>query len=236
MATNSTSITVTVDSKEYTINQTKMPYFASQTSINHADLPHFVVALACVEGGFHLTFDNLKTGLSSYPLLCNTLKRLGVDVLGSRSLAEIIAAVKYFKFNDDTSRKANTNQATDAIFKLLYMHYTGVLLAQARGIVFDVVMFIVAHRFFYGAYARNAVRETFVSEMNLSPKQRAAIAKWPVYDDNGSELGPYVGPDDDSELDDDGDGYDSETGMELDYVTSGRSDYADDDDDEDCYD
>lgn len=203
-------VTVTVDSKEYTIDTREMPYFKSQASSNHDEIKHFDVAVRCVEEGFHSAFETFKTDLSRYPVLCGTLKRLGVDVLGDLSVAQIINGFKTFRFDDDKSKTASTNLAEDFVFRLLYMHYTGALGSGDRSNVFNAITYIISHRYFYNHYTRSVVRETYKT-MNPTAKQLAIIDKWPVYDSDGKPLEPFVDSDDDDYGYDDYYGSDSES-------------------------
>lgn len=189
-SSNPHTMTVTVDSKQYTIDSTKMPYFASHASTTtHDALPHFDTAFHCVEHGFHTAFQKLGTDLSTYPALCNTLNLLGVDVQSSRTLAEIITACKTFRFDDERSKIKSTNLATDSVFALLYMHHTGAIGVRDRNRVFDAVVFIIAHRYFFGHRTRSVVRETY-KMMGSTPKQLAVIEQWPVYGSDGRPLEP----------------------------------------------
>lgn len=195
--------TLVVNSKEYTVDTTKMPYFASHTSRTDHDIPHFAVALHCVEMGFHRAFDALGDDLSSYPVLCQTLKLLGVDVLGPRSLAEVINGFKSFRFDDEESKAANTKVTTDSVFRLLYMYHMRGFGSRDRCKVFDAVIYIVAHRYFFAHYTRSVVRQTFITMMDPTAKQLAAIEQWPVYDEDGRTLKPLVVSDADDLEDDD---------------------------------
>ncbi|KAL0639012.1 hypothetical protein Q9L58_001893 [Maublancomyces gigas] len=188
-------ITVTVNSTEYTVDTIKMPYFASNPSTNPT-LPHFATALLCVEDGLHSAFDALKTDITAYPILCQTLQRLAVDVLGPRSLTQITTDCKTFRFYDDESKIASTNLATDSVFRLLYMHHTGGLRPQDRGKVFEAVSYILSHRYFFGHLARGVLRETYRTSMGASGKQLVAIDKWPVYGKDGVPVEPYADEDD----------------------------------------
>ncbi|KAF8241420.1 hypothetical protein K440DRAFT_626645 [Wilcoxina mikolae CBS 423.85] len=88
-------------------------------SSNH-DIEHFDVALRCIDEGFHVAFKTFGSDFTNYPVLCATLQRLKVDVLGGALLHAIIDHFKRFQFNDEATRIAD-NLEEDWVFKFLYV-------------------------------------------------------------------------------------------------------------------
>lgn len=188
--TSDTNKTVTVNSTDYTVDTTKMPYFTSHTS-PYADLPHFSTALLCVETGLHSAFAALKTDITTYPILCQTLKLLGVDVLGSRSLTQLADQCKSNTFSKELS--------ADAIFRLLYMQHTSGFGPQHRGKLFEIVSYVLTHHYYFDHIVRSVLRETYRTMMGPTAKQLVAVEKWPVYGADGVPVGSYSYPGDDDD-------------------------------------
>ncbi|KAF8532873.1 hypothetical protein BDD12DRAFT_810641 [Trichophaea hybrida] len=193
-------ITITVNSKEYSIDTVMMPYFDSNSSSNH-NIEHFDVAFRCVCEGFHIAFETFRSDLTNYPGLCTTLKLLEVDVLGGIALPEIIEHSRKFGFDDDEEKIICTNLAEDWVFKFLYMHHLGLLLSKDRQRIFNAVTYIIEHRYLYNHYTRSVIRETY-KMMNPTKNQLGRINKWPVYDSDGEPLPPVPPRDDPNDYDD----------------------------------
>ncbi|KAF8242178.1 hypothetical protein K440DRAFT_639420 [Wilcoxina mikolae CBS 423.85] len=162
-ASDPNEMTVTVNSKEYTVNTITFSYFSSNTSSNH-QIEQFDVALRCVYESFHIAFEVYKSEFANYATLCQTLQRLGVNVLGDRPLSDILSRIKFFQLNGEEELKMCTNLAEDWIFKLLYMHHSGQMAGRGRtNVVFNTITYILSHSYWYNPYTRNVVREIYKS-------------------------------------------------------------------------
>ncbi|KAI1502066.1 hypothetical protein F5X99DRAFT_380500 [Biscogniauxia marginata] len=209
MVEGTTEETVKVGDSEYVVDIGKIPYFASflrfqrmsrqcsESAVpEHDDLPFFATINHAVKHGYRHFFRGMSDNLADYQVLCETLERLAVDVLGGAGLKDVFDEIRSYKakwFDDDelgTNRRLRLC-ARDAAFKLLYMFILGEFEAEAEvrdsQSAFNAALFVVSHPATFRCRTRKMVRRAFEDRFSVSEKQRKVLDKWPVSEPEGND-------------------------------------------------
>ena len=197
-ATTTTSKTaIRIGDVHYDIELSKIPYLSSFVSFQqntqapsqefvHGPIPLFDIALKGIESGYRQCFRLLPADLAQHHTLCETYEFLCVDVLGGRSINDVIKDLKSCKSDYELEYKhyreikGDKSKARDAAFGLLYLMLLGDLKdeSSAGNKIFNAVVFIVSHSGTFKSRTRKAVRAAYEERFEVSAKQRAGLDKW----------------------------------------------------------
>lgn len=122
--------------------------------------------------------------LSDYRTLCETLRFLGIDVLVSRNVRDIMDDMRKGKSEWDYECRSNLggqkSLARDSAFRLLYGFLMGEFNSRDNNSTYNATLFAVSHPGIFRSRTRTMVRMAFEDRFPVSEKQRKNLDKWPV--------------------------------------------------------
>jgi hypothetical protein len=139
-----------------------------------------------IESGYRHCFREIPADISQYEILCDTYDFLGVDVLGSQSLGEVLGDVKAGKteyqleYKYYTAVKGNKTKARDSAFRFLYILLFGDFEDEQKDSikVFNAVRFVVSHPGTFKMRTRSVIRLAYEKRFVTTVKQRAELDDW----------------------------------------------------------
>lgn len=153
---------------------------------NPNDTPYYEVINHGLEKGLRQFFRRMPTRLADYRLLCQTLESHAIDVLGGRTLREIMEDMRGAKSDWDAAARQKIhgckNLARDSAFRLVYVFLQGKFGSDAgdKNRAYNAIEFVVSHSRIFKYRARKMVREAYRERFQISEKQRKHLDRWPL--------------------------------------------------------
>ncbi|KFY71320.1 hypothetical protein V499_08484 [Pseudogymnoascus sp. VKM F-103] len=202
-----TTTSIKIGGNDYHIELSEIPYLAAfanfertkaqnqQKELVHGPIAHFDTALEGMEFGFRQCFRSIPPDLAQHHALCETYEFLCIDVLGGKSLNEIIGGLKTGRrvhkgaSKSSNSIKRDRSKARDSAFQLLYFILRGEFEDEMKDStdVYNAVMFIVSHADTFQWRTRKVVRAAYEDRFVVSVKQIAGLNKWEEDEDEDDE-------------------------------------------------
>ena len=186
-----------VGSVEYTIDVTKIPYFAAFASFQHSsgqesssvpihyEVPFFEVIQEGVKLGFRQFFRRMPKTLNYYRALCEALGFLCIDVLSGRDIRMIMDDLKSGKSEWGPGERVSKTLARDSAFRLLYMFILTEFQSDITDstLAYNATIFVISHRGIFKYSARAMVREVYEERFVVSANQHRQLERWTLNDD-----------------------------------------------------
>ncbi|EOO01310.1 putative geranylgeranyl pyrophosphate synthetase protein [Phaeoacremonium minimum UCRPA7] len=157
----------------------------AQTNMPFSDVIDYAM-----QNGFRHIFRRMPARLADYHTLCDTLKLRGIDVLAGRGIPGIMNELRQGKSDWDPDERREISGlkslARDSAFGLVFIFILGEPQSelQDKNKAYNATMFVVSHPRMFRDRTRKIVREAFEERFGVSYKQRQALDKWPIRDEN----------------------------------------------------
>ncbi|CAH0050852.1 unnamed protein product [Clonostachys solani] len=143
------------------------------------DAPFSDVIQAGLDKGFRHVFRNMSENLADYQELCNSMKRLGIDVLQGRQIRDLMSDMRQGKGDYDPEERRTfsfKSLARDSAFRLLYSFLDGTVSDRNRA--YEATLFVVSHPGIFKHKTRKMVLAAYYSQFVASDKQRRILDQW----------------------------------------------------------
>jgi hypothetical protein len=194
-----TMIMIRIVNREYLVDLDKIPFITrlvrtrwfptpgttAQVLMLDTEILFFGLINTSLGDGFGEIFGKISTRMNNYRRICETLKRLEIDVFVGRSLSDIVHELNpnYEKSDGDRqlTRDQRKERSLNSAFRLIYHFYEG---DSELGVVSssresNEALSVLSHCSIYTRLARKLVKTAYVERCQVTSNQLERLEELP---------------------------------------------------------